>query len=393
MRRFLGYGRYLTVAMLSASLLATQVFAKEEVKGLLDRLLAAPTIATAEGFRADMLIPPGEFYDPLWLHSQGDSVWLNDDGGEEGEKGSRLVSISKAGKISELVGLGRLLPVTGYGVAPESFGAFAGHIYSIAQAKVAAPGATANHVIQRIDPKSQDNATVVCTLKETGNVNKGVSGFGVDARFGPAGSAFADRFFAVAAFNNTIYQVTADNTCSPFVTFDGAVVGAPMALAFSADGKSMLVTLKKGGILDPPTAGSGIVVRVWPDGKVEEKPVVEGLSQPMGIMIAPASFGIYSGQIFVADVENIQAPVPMTQTLVDLQRRVRTKGGPAGGHARRALAESRLVDVPVDLAALKSRIAQGQINCVPGQLLCTGSRNDPLRSNAQTGNCVFMHGP
>ena len=315
MRKFLKYTGCQTAAILSLSLLALQAFAEEEVKGLLDRLMVAPTIKTVEGFRADMLIPPGEFYDPLWLHSQKDSVWLNDDGGEEGEKGSRIVSISTDGKISELVGLGRLLPVTGYDVAPASFGAFAGHIYSIAQAKVAAPGATANHVIQRIDPKSQGNATVVCTLKETGKTNKGVSGFGVDARFGPAGSAFADRFFAVAAFNNTIYQVTADNTCSPFVTFDGAVTGAPMALAFSADGKSMLVTLKKGGILEPPTEGSGIVVRVSSAGKVDENPVVQGLSQPMGIMIAPASFGAYGGQIFVADAANIQAPVPMTQAL------------------------------------------------------------------------------
>lgn len=315
MRKFLKYMGYQATAILSLSLLAFQAFAEEEVKGLLDRLMATPVIKTAEGFRADTLIPPGQFYDPLWLHLQGDTIWLNDDGGEEGEKGSRIVSISKDGKVSEFIGLGRLLPVTGYGVAPASFGAFAGHIYSIAQAKVAAPGATADHVIQRIDPKSKENATVVCTLKETGKTNKGVSGFGVDARFGPAGSAFADRFFAVAAFNNTIYQVTANNTCSPFVTFDGAVTGAPMALAFSADGKSMLVTLKKGGILEPPTEGSGIIVRVSPDGKVDEKPVVKGLSQPMGIMIAPANFGTYGGQIFVADVANIQAPVPMTQAL------------------------------------------------------------------------------
>jgi hypothetical protein len=315
MRKFLRHVGCLAATILGLGGLSTQVFAAEEVQGLLERLMAAPTIKTVEGFRADMLIPPGEFYDPLWLHLQGDSIWLNDDGGEEGEKGSRIVSISKEGKISELIGLGRLLPVTGYDIAPASFGAFAGHIYSIAQAKVAAPGATANHVIQRIDPKSQGNATVVCTLKETGKTNKGVSGFGVDARFGPAGGAFADRFFAVAAFNNTIYQVTADNTCSPFVTFDGAVTGAPMALAFPADGKSMLVTLKKGGILDPPTEGSGIIVRVSSDGKVDEKPVVQGLSQPIGIMIAPASFGAYGGQIFVADVTNIQAPVPMTQAL------------------------------------------------------------------------------
>lgn len=308
-------GHRLIVALGIWGVCWTSAFAVEEVKGLLDRLMAAPTIEAEAGFSAEMFIPPGEFYDPLWPHPQGDAVWLNDDGGEEGEKGSRIVSISKDGQISELVGLGRLLPTTGYGVAPESFGTTAGHIYAIAQAKVAAPGATANHVIQRVDPQTQDVAEIVCTLAETGKTNQGVSGFGVDARFGPSGSAFGDRFFAVTAFNNSIYQVTADGACSAFVTFNGTVTGAPMGLAFSSDGQWMLVTLKKGGILEPPTAGSGMIVRISADGTVDEQPVVEGLAQPMGITLAPDGFGSYGGQIFVSDVANIQAPVPMTQAL------------------------------------------------------------------------------
>ena len=35
----------------------------------------------------------------------------------------------------------------------------------------------------------------------------------------------------------------------------------------------------------------------------------------MGITLAPDGFGSYGGQIFVSDVANIQAPVPMTQVL------------------------------------------------------------------------------
>ena len=77
----------------------------------------------------------------------------------------------------------------------------------------------------------------------------------------------------------------------------------------------MLVTLKTGGILEPPSEGSGMVVRVSSDGAVDEKPVVEGLFQPMGIMRAPGGFGTYGGQLFITDVANIQAPVPMTQAL------------------------------------------------------------------------------
>ena len=35
----------------------------------------------------------------------------------------------------------------------------------------------------------------------------------------------------------------------------------------------------------------------------------------MGMDIAPQGFGQYAGQLFVADIESIQVPVPMTQAL------------------------------------------------------------------------------
>ncbi|MGR9092916.1 MAG: hypothetical protein ACU85U_20285 [Gammaproteobacteria bacterium] len=314
-RPSLSISTVLLAALYGALLPPTSAQAEREINDLMGRLMAAPTIETVDGFRAEILIAPGEFYDPLWLHAHGDAIWLNDDGGEEGEKGSKIVSLDRHGRISDLITLGRMLPVTGFDVAPAGFAEFAGHIYAVAQAKVAAPGAVANHVIQRVDPDSDDPASIVCTLQETGSTNSGISGFGVDARFGPNGTAFANRFFAITAFNNTIYQVSANNVCTPFVTFDGAVNGAPMGLAFAADGQSMLVTLKAGGVLEPTTSSGGRVVRVAADGTVDERAVVEGLSQPMGLMHAPASFGPYAGQLFITDTADIEAPVPMTQAL------------------------------------------------------------------------------
>src|SRR6478736_6323341 len=73
---------------------------------------------------------------------------------------------------------------------------------------------------------------------------------------------------------------------------------------------------------------------------------------------------------------------------VDLQRRVCPKTRAAGSYAGHAFAESWLVNVAVDLTAFETGIAQGEFNRVPGQLLCTGSWNNTLRSNAQTGDCV-----
>src|SRR5215510_9748322 len=83
---------------------------------------------------------------------------------------------------------------------------------------------------------------------------------------------------------------------------------------------------------------------------------------------------------------------PRCSAGVDLQRRVRPKSSSTGGHAGSAFAESRLVDVTVDLTAFEARITQRQFDCIPGQFLGAGSWNDALRSNAQPGDCVFMHG-
>ena len=109
-------------------------------------------------------------------------MWFNDDGGEEGDKGSRILALASDGSLRVVVALGRMLPVTGYDFAPPAFGVHAGWLYALTQAQVAAPGTTQNHVIQRIDPASTMPAEVVCTLKETGTGEVRASGFGVDAR-------------------------------------------------------------------------------------------------------------------------------------------------------------------------------------------------------------------
>ena len=76
---------------------------------------------------------------------------------------------------------------------------------------------------------------------------------------------------------------------------------------------------------------------------------------------------------------------------VDLQRRVCPQTRAAGSHAGHALPESGLIDVTVDLTPLEPGIAQRELNRVPGELLCTGSWNNTLRSDSQTTNCVFLH--
>lgn len=286
-------------------------YAEEELKQLVDRLLAPPKIETQAGFTAKVLVPPGQFYDPLFVLARDGALWLNDDGPEQGEKGGRLLSVDEAGKVSVVAGIGKLLPVTGFGIAPKSFGEFEGQIYTLAQAKVKMEGAVANHVIQRLDPKKDYEASIVCTLPNAGEVNKGVPAAGVEARFGPEGTPFAGKFFSVTAYNNGIYQTTPDGQCTPFVIFDDKRFGAALALEFAPDGQTMFVTVTRGGLFTPPEGSA--IVRVSPDGKVDDKPVVEAKTPLGGLGFAPEGFGAYGGQLFVTELGGFELPVPMTQ--------------------------------------------------------------------------------
>ena len=320
--QWLASGLALVLACVSPS-----VAQETEAERLLKKLLAPPQLQTEAGFTAKLLVPPGQLYDPLFMRPQGKAVWLNDDGGEENDKGSRLLSLDTGGKITILAGLGKLLPVTSFDVAPEGFGAFAGQIFTLAQAKVKVEGAFANHIIQKVDPQQQYTASVFCPVPSAGTANKGVSGAGVDARFGPAGSPFANKFYALTAFNNTIYQVTVDGQCTPFVTLD-AQVGAPLGLTFPTDGKSMLVSVSRGGVADMTKGGA--IVRISPEGKVEDKPVATASTALSGMDFAPEGFGSHAGQLFVAELGTMQAPVPMTQAL------------PADGKLHRVTPEGQL---------------------------------------------------
>lgn len=285
----------------------------EELQQLTDRLLAPPAIRAEFGFAARVLVPPGHLYDPLFMVPQDAGAWLNDDGGEEKDKGSRLLSIDRQGNISVLAGMGKLLPVTGFDVAPPGFGEYGGQIFALAQGKVAMVGATANHVVQRVDPQQSYAASVFCTLPELGGGKD--RGFGAEARFGPQGSPFAGKFYVVVTDHHTIYQVTSDEACIPFVTFDAERVGAPFGLTFAADGNSMLVTVARDDLLNSSAKKMGMIVRVLPNGRVEDRPVARGLTSPSGLALAPATFGIYAGQIFVADVVSMQTPVSVTPAL------------------------------------------------------------------------------
>ncbi len=78
--------------------------------------LATPDITVASGYTARVLVPPGTLYDPLFpISGEGDDIWLNDDGGEEGEGGGGLYRVQPNGTVTPLV--------------PAGFGPYAGDLF------------------------------------------------------------------------------------------------------------------------------------------------------------------------------------------------------------------------------------------------------------------------
>jgi hypothetical protein len=281
---------------------------------LVKRLLAPPEIHTAQGFAARLLVAPGQLYDPLVMRAHGNVIWFNDDGGEEKDRGSRLLSVSGTGDLTVLADIGKLLPTVGFDIAPASFGEFGGQVFTLAQPKVAMGGALANHVVQRVDPANAFSASIFCTLPEAGA--KKISGFGLDARFGPDGTPFAGKLFVVTIYNDAIYQVTPDGRCTPFVVFDGVRYSGPTNIAFTPDGSSMLVAVSRGAFdIESLEPAAGAILRVAADGKIADTPLFEGQAKPMGMAYAPAGFGAYGGQLFFVDIGHFQVPVPMTQRI------------------------------------------------------------------------------
>jgi hypothetical protein len=132
---------------------AVPICAAEEIEQLLDRLLAVPTIQTEAGFTATVLIPPGALYDSFDLHSSGTALWISDDGKEKGEKGGRILTVDASGSVSVIADVDALLPPVSLDVAPPSFGAWSGHIYTVAFAR---PDAEAGFFLQTLSCKAAE---------------------------------------------------------------------------------------------------------------------------------------------------------------------------------------------------------------------------------------------
>jgi len=285
-----------------------------EAERVAARLLAAPKIKAAPGFTTRIVVPPGDLYDPLQMVPHDDQVWVNDDGGEAGRGGGRLVAIDRLGKVSVIAAPDKMLPDVGMDVATENFGSFGGQIFLLTQPAAGEKGLWENHLIQHRNPET-GALEIFCTLPAAGKSGNGKAAAGSALWFGPQQSPFGGRIFVVTTSNHMIYQATKDGKCSPFADF--GPLGLPLELTFTPDNQQMLVSVTPTNAAGAPDAGArrGMIMKVSPKGEIEPKPLVWGLGIAGGMAFAPKDFGRYGGQLFFTDLGEFQTPVPMTQPL------------------------------------------------------------------------------
>lgn len=311
MRNILLLGAVLAAGLLhpSRSLAGSQPERSPELDRLIRLLLAPPVIKTQPGFSSRLVVAPGgQFYDTYYMHARGaDEIWVSDDAGPTGN--GQIVAVDRKGNTKVLVASSSVGDIIGFDVAPASFGKYGGHIFTLSAAGTESDGMYTEARIERFDPHSNFAGSVHCVLPPLASGAKAtVPYFGV---FGPEGSRFAKRFFVVLAGNHTIYEVTPDGSCSPFVTFSNPVL-TPNYIVFTPDHASMLVAVSPGDLLSNrdklvlrtgSSWGSvglgvrpGMLKAVSPDGKVADEPYLTGSFS--GPEFAPEGFGPYGGELF-----------------------------------------------------------------------------------------------
>jgi len=318
----------------------------------IEKVFAMPAIETAAGFSWSVLVSTRrELFDPFDMFIADDhTLWVADDA-----KSGAIWKVTLDGQVAPLALPKQHSPIS-LDMAPKSFGPYAGQLYTVAFAKPEkAGGWELPDAITRIDPATGRD-TLICYLPESDSHEPGAGGF--FARFGPEGSPFGGRLWVTAASNHTIYQVTPDGKCKPWVTIDLQKWGSPRAIAFTPDGRTMLL-----GVAAPMPENrnktrpdGGRILKLAPDGTVAGELLAGGLHEPGVMAYAPKGFGAYGGQIFITDAGEWDNDVEATEPI------------PSDGKVYRIDADGRLVLVasgfrnPVGVAFIAGMLVISDIN-------------------------------
>ena len=292
----------------------SEIVLRAEVERSVDRVMMSPALRVEEGFHAQVLVPPGQLYDPIALLPRDGAAWVSDHGADEAQRSGRIHTVDASGRVSVVADTGLQTPPTGFDVAPPGFGPFGGQIFLVSQPRAETFGTRQDHAIVRVAPGDNSSGELFCTLPTDASRDGTVPGGETAARFGPGGSPFANRLFVVVAVVQTVYQVTSDGECRPFLVLDDDRWTDPIGLGFSPDGTRMWLAVSRGAAtvreaLDDAsteTSGrradldgeSGAIIAVDAAGNLDAAPIVDGIEVPWGIGSAPPGFGEHEGTLF-----------------------------------------------------------------------------------------------
>jgi hypothetical protein len=308
---------------------------RQVLPGVVAKLLEMPRVAVEDpDFVAHDLVKPGSMFDPLFVVPDGSSAfYVSDDGDEDLPKdvGGHIWHVDlTTGKVEDVMAL-KSPPPLGIGLAPKNWGKWGGQIIALTQAHAAAAGAFNNHLVRAFDPKNNFTPTTVCELPVAGHTPKilkaphgdkpeGTSSIGIGAGFGLPGGSFEHKFYAVTNGNNGVYQTDADGKCTPFFLGSEEKPTAPFDLAFVPKGTgwgkwedTMLISTSNLNLFLPePVVDAAEVTAVDASGKIVGQ-FAANLTNPGAMAFAPAGFGNYGGDLFVADAFQVNYPVHQTQ--------------------------------------------------------------------------------
>jgi len=280
-----------------------------------DRLMAPPPVQGTTGFTATTVVAPGTVSDPLVLVPRGEGAWLNDGGGEDGERGGEILAVTGDGQVSRVFDTGRTRPTASMAVAPEGYGALGGQLFTVSQPRDGALGPQGDHAVLRWPTLVAVAPLRACVLPTRGAADASVPGGGYALRFGPETGPFANRLFVAAAPLGAIYEVLPQGECRVFLALGETGWTHPLALGFSASGERLLVGVVRAAGAAPaespragrvaaapvPTGpgGPGAILQVTPAGTIDPVPVAVGLEPVWAMARAPATFGPHGDELFV----------------------------------------------------------------------------------------------
>ena len=257
-------------------------------------LMKVPSVYTASDIEPSVIVGPGEIYDSMWMDIRDDRIWIGDRGKDthDGKSGSVVSMNLNGGDVKREIGFSQLSPLRDIAFAPDSFGFGPENLVVFSQPAVGFAGSLQDHLISRVIVDEGAVERTICELPAG-------SSRGTELVTGPDGSEFEGHMFVGLASSKSVVKVSPDGSCTPLVT---DLPGFTMGLAFTPDGKHLLVGLKDAEQpwVDERTS-KGSVIKVDRAGSIVGDPVATGLEMPMSFAYAPKQWGRYAGQLFLVD--------------------------------------------------------------------------------------------